>query len=155
MNMEQPKPIKHFRAPEACRLSGLSPTVLDYLTRERFVIASGSSRRGRGVRRLYTFGDLIALKVVAQLLRSGIEIKRLRRALRALQKRVAAAAPGELSFRYLVTDGTEVFYRDQLNVESLTREGQFAFGFLIDVQRFDRQLSAKKPDQMRLGSRTA
>jgi DNA-binding transcriptional MerR regulator len=151
MNMH--RAVKHFSAVEACRFSGLSPTMLDYLTRESFIVPTGSIRRGRGIRRLYTFGDIVTLRVIAQLLRSGIEIRRLRRALRTLQKRMADAKPGQLPFRYLVTDGAEVFFRDNLNVESLTRDGQFAFAFMIDVHRFDRQLTTKDLEQTPLRRR--
>jgi DNA-binding transcriptional MerR regulator len=131
-----------FGAVDACRFSGISPTMLDYLTREKFITPSASLRRGRGVRRVYTFGDLLTLRVIAQLLRSGIEISRLRRGLRNLQKRMAKAAPGALPFRFLVTDGTDVFFRDQITVESLTRDGQFAFAFLIDMHRYDKLVGA-------------
>lgn len=139
MNIEKQDVIHAFRATEACKLAGLTPTMLDYLTRERFIIPSASLRRGRGVRRLYTFGDIVTLKVITQLLRSGIEIRRLRRGLRNLQKRMASASPGEIPFRFLVTDGTEVFFRDDINVESLTLDGQFAFAFLIDMRRYSKQ----------------
>jgi DNA-binding transcriptional MerR regulator len=155
MNMKETPVINGFRAADAGKLSGISPAMLDYLTREGFISPSASVKRGRGIRRIYTFGDIVTLKVIAQLLRSGIEIRRLRRGLRNLQKRMADAKPGELPFRFLVTDGTEVFFRDSFNLESLTRDGQFAFAFLIDIHRYGKMPSAKELSISGYGRRAA
>ena len=85
--------------------------MLDYLTRERFVVPTASPKRGRGNKRLFSFGDVITLRVISQLLRSGIEIRRLSRGLRELRKLVANSRPGELPFRFVVTDGRICFLR--------------------------------------------
>ncbi len=155
MNMGKAPVIQGFRALQVCKLSGVSPTMLDYLTREGFISPSFSTKRGRGIRRIYSFGDLVTLRVIAQLLLSGIEIRRLRRGLRNLQKRMVDAKPGDLPFRFLVTDGAEVFFRDTISVESLTRDGQFAFAFLIDVRRYDKKPNVREPGALRPRRTTA
>jgi DNA-binding transcriptional MerR regulator len=132
-----------FDVSRACELSGLTSTMLDYLTRERFIVPSASSKRGRGNKRLFTFGDVVTLRVISQLLRSGIEIRRLWRGLRELRKLVANSKPGELPFRFVVTDGTDVFFEGADSLQSLTQGGQLAFFFLIDLERCDREIKAK------------
>jgi DNA-binding transcriptional MerR regulator len=132
-----------FDALRACELAGLTSTMLNYLTREGFVVPSGSSKRGRGNKRYFTFGDLVTLRVISKLLRSGIEIKRLWRGLRALRKKVANSRPGQLPFRFVVTDGTDSFFESAGSLESLTRNGQLAFLFLIDLDRCDHDIGTK------------
>ena len=66
-----------FSAKTAAHLTGLTAPMLDYLVREGFIAPSGSIERGRGKPRLFTFGDLVTLRVLARLLSSGIEIRRL------------------------------------------------------------------------------
>jgi DNA-binding transcriptional MerR regulator len=132
-----------FDALTACELSGLTATMLDYLTREKFIVPSGSSKRGRGNKRLFTFGDIVALRVISQLLSSGLEIRRLSRGLKRFRKLVAASQPGAMPFRFIVTDGVDVFFEADGSLESLTQNGQLAFMFLIDLTHCDRAIREK------------
>lgn len=128
-------------AQRACALSGVSRPMLDYLSREEMLLPSGSSDRKRGKRRLYTFGDVVVLRVIGRLLASGIEVRRLRRGLKKLQQRTAASTPGELSFRYLVTNGAEIFLKGpDGKFETLTGGGQLAFAFLIDMRHSEAEV---------------
>jgi DNA-binding transcriptional MerR regulator len=133
-------PVHLVDARRACKLSLLSRTMLDYLTREGFVVPSGSTDRRRGKPRLYTFGDIVTLRIIARLLASGIEIRRLRKSLRLLRQQMAGAPPGGLPFRFLVTNGKEVFFENAGNVESLTHGGQLAFAFLIDLKKYEAEV---------------
>lgn len=141
-----PQEINTFSAAKACELSGVSRFMLDYLIRERFIVPSGSTVRGRGHRRLFSFGDVVTLRVISQLLRSGIEIRRLWRGLRALRKKVSNVRPGELPFRFLVTDGTDIFLETNSDIESLTRDGQLAFAFLIDLRQCSSEIAYRSKD---------
>ena len=122
---------------EALRLSGLkSDVMLIYLSRIGVLKPSGDERAGRGRRRRFTFNDVVFLKAVANLLAQGIEVKRLGNALRqakadADQWMDIRKAP----IRYLITDGTDVFFRKEGQLESLTVKRQFAFGFVIDLHK--------------------
>jgi DNA-binding transcriptional MerR regulator len=93
------------------------------------------AHRGRGRARLFTFNDVLFLKVIADLLARGIEVKRLRDALKR------ARLESELWIdirraprRYLVTDGTELFVRRRGQLESKTKNGQLAFAFVLDLE---------------------
>lgn len=118
---------------EAARLSGLSKHMLTYLGRTEILVPSGSEPR-RGRRRAYTFSDVIFLRVIAELLNKGIEVRRLREALSC------ARAETELwidirhsPHRYLVTDGKDLYVNRKGRLESKTVNGQFTFAFVLDL----------------------
>ena len=85
-----------------------------------------------GVPRLYSFRDLVALRVVKSLLDGGMSLQRVRRAWEFLNKK--AQLDRHLSDVKLVTDGQSIFKicrRDGEVIDAL-REGQMAFFVAID-----------------------
>ena len=70
-----------FTADQASRLTGCTPHQLRYWDRVGLVKPSIQGTGGRpGVRRLYSFRDLVALRVVKGLLDNGMSLQRVRRA---------------------------------------------------------------------------
>lgn len=128
--------IQCVNAKRAAELSGLSVAMIDYLARTKIVIPSGSPPGKRGLRRRFTFGDVVSLKIIASLLDSGLEISRLTKALRELLSRFKDMPPGPLPFRYVVTNGVELFLTSEDGaIETLSKQrGQLNFAFLIDAQ---------------------
>lgn len=99
-----------------------------------------------GRRRLYSFRDLIALRVVKSLLDNGMSIQRVRRAWDYLRR--TADMDTHLSEIRLVTDGESIFAvaLDEDEVLNALRQGQLAFFVAInditqsveeDVTRFE------------------
>jgi DNA-binding transcriptional MerR regulator len=89
--------------------------------------------RGRpGVRRKYSFRDLVALKVVKSLLDGGMSLQRVRRAFEYLRSN--AGLEEHLSQVQLVTDGSSIFKITKNDGEILDalREGQMTFFVAID-----------------------
>lgn len=123
-------------AKRAADLSGLSLTMVDYLARMGIVTPSGSPPGKRGIRRRFTFGDVVSLKIIKGLLESGIEISRLKSALRQLRQNLKNTPLGPLPFRYIVTNGAELFLTAEDGaLETISKaRGQLAFAFLIDAQ---------------------
>ena len=119
----------------AAHLSGLSLAMIDYLGREELVLPSASPGRIRGRRRSFSFGDVVTLRIVARLLSSGIEIRRLKDQLQRLKVRLAAITPEEIPYRYLVTDGCELFIESDQGHLVTAAGAQFAFAFLIDLHQ--------------------
>jgi DNA-binding transcriptional MerR regulator len=118
------------------RLTGLKAAMIDYLCRTKIVVPSrmGSRGRGRGIRRVYSFGDVVLLRTYAKLLKAGVSVKRLKVAhgtwSRHFKTLDQQAPPG----RFLVTDGERVYFRDQQQaLVDLSGEGQLAFAFVIDL----------------------
>jgi DNA-binding transcriptional MerR regulator len=130
---------------QAAALTGLSVHMITYLGRTEILTPS---RRGRGRPRLYTFSDVLFLKVIADLLARGIEVKRLKQSLQRARSECELwidirRAPR----RYLVTDGTEVFVRDQGQLVSKTKNGQLAFAFVLDLAPAHRHVAELWPKQ--------
>jgi RNA polymerase sigma factor (sigma-70 family) len=82
---------------------------------------------GSGSQRLYSFEDLIELKLIKKLLDAGISLQRVREAIDYLR-----TLGSDLSEVTLVSDGTSIFacYSDQEVVDVL-RRGQSVFGIAI------------------------
>jgi DNA-binding transcriptional MerR regulator len=125
--------MEGFTAEQACRFTGTTAHQLRYWDRIGLVRPSVQSTGGRpGVRRLYSFRDLIALKCVRSLLEGGMSLQRVRRAYDYLRKK--AGLEQHLSEVKLVTDGESIFkicHTDGELVDAL-KEGQMAFFLAID-----------------------
>ncbi len=82
--------------------------------------------------RLYSFRDLIALRVVKSLLDGGMSLQRVRRAFEYLRRR--AGLEGHLSEVKLITDGKSIFKvaRKRGEIVDALRQGQMAFFVAID-----------------------
>lgn len=122
-----------FTAQQACRLTGCTPHQLRYWDRVRLIEPSLQQTGGRpGRRRLYSFRDLVALRVVRSLLDNGMSVQRVRRAWDYLRR--TADMDGHLAGVKLVTDGQSIFRvaSDETELIDALREGQLAFFVAID-----------------------
>lgn len=84
------------------------------------------------MRRLYSFRDLVALRVVRSLLDNGMSLQRVRRAWDYLRRE--GDMEEHLSDVKLVTDGQSIFRvsSDEGELMDALREGQLAFFVAID-----------------------
>jgi len=125
--------MEGFTAHQATKFTGCTPRQLRYWDSIGLVTPSVQSTGGRpGVPRLYSFRDLVALKVVKSLLDGGMSLQRVRRAWDYLNRR--AALDKHLGEVKLVTDGQSIFRicrRDGEVLDAL-KEGQMAFFVAID-----------------------
>lgn len=125
--------MEGFTAHQASKFTGCTARQLRYWDGIGLVKPSVQGTGGRpGVPRLYSFRDLVALKVVRSLLDGGMSLQRVRRAWDFLNKR--AGLDKQLSEVKLITDGVSIFRVARRNVEILDalREGQMAFFVAID-----------------------
>lgn len=126
--------MEGFTAAQACAYTGCTPHQIRYWDKINLVKPSIQSTGGRpGVRRLYAFRDIVALKVVCSLLERGMSLQRVRRAFGYLRRK--ARLDDHISSVKLVTDGNSIFqmYKDDKEFEDLLREGQLAFFLAIDT----------------------
>ncbi|HEY7704828.1 MAG TPA: helix-turn-helix domain-containing protein [Acidimicrobiia bacterium] len=122
-----------FTAEQACKLTNCTPHQIRYWDRVHLVSPSIQGTGGRpGIRRLYSFRDLVALRVVRSLLDNGMSLQRVRRAWDYLRRN--ADMDSHLSEVKLVTDGQTIFRVSSDDGELLDalREGQLAFFVRID-----------------------
>ena len=92
----------------ASRIVGVSLRQIQYWDERGFVRPSVKPAQGRGTKRLYSFHDLVCLKVVKDLAYHGISLQKIRRCLQPLKQYTAKAEPPLDSVKY-VTDGEKLF----------------------------------------------
>lgn len=122
---------KGYRAPQVCRMVGITYRQLDYWARTGFMVPSLQQARGSGSQRLYSFADLVQLKVIKKLLDAGMDLRRIRTAF-------AALSGGETSWSWedgevtLASDGASIYaLRSPEQVIDLLRKGQGVFGVAL------------------------
>jgi DNA-binding transcriptional MerR regulator len=117
-----------YRGVTACQAVGISYRQLDYWARTSLVSPSIRNAEGSGTQRLYSFRDLVVLKVVKRLLDAGVSLQNIRRAIDALRSR----GVDDLAGITLISDGTTVYEcRSPEEVVDLLQGGQGVFGIAI------------------------
>src|SRR5205807_9888107 len=117
-----------YRVPEVCRTIGISYRQLDYWARTGLVTPSVREASGSGTQRLYSFRDMVVLKVVKRLLDAGVSLQNIRKAIDALRSR----GVDDLAEITLISDGTTVYEcRSPEEVVDLLQGGQGVFGIAI------------------------
>jgi DNA-binding transcriptional MerR regulator len=132
-----------FSVAEAARLSGLSATMVEYLCRTAVLRPSASPPRGRGRRRMYSFLDVVILRVIARLLKNGVSISGMRSAFTGLRKRHPEIADSSLAGALLVTDGKRVFLKQGREVIEDLSGGQLAFAFVVELGGIRRDVAVQ------------
>lgn len=94
-----------FRGPVACSAAGITYRQLDYWARTGLVVPAVRDAGGSGTQRLYSFRDILMLKVVKRLLDAGISLQQIRTAIDHLKARGVA----DLSEVTLMSDGISVY----------------------------------------------
>jgi DNA-binding transcriptional MerR regulator len=142
--------IDAFTAHQTTRLTGCTARQLRYWDHVGLVKPTVQATGGRsGVPRLYSFRDLVALKVVKSLLDGGMSLQRVRRAFEYLRQN--ADLEGHLSEVKLITDGVSIFKvaRRRGEVVDALRQGQMAFFVAIDqiARSVDEEVTAFRRDR--------
>jgi len=125
--------MEGFTTHQACKFTGCTPRQLRYWDEIGLVEPSVQGTGGRpGIPRLYSFRDLVALRVVKSLLDGGMSLQRVRRSWEFLNKK--AGLDKHLSEVKLVTDGQSIFKicRHDGEVMDALKDGQMAFFVAID-----------------------
>ena len=94
-----------YRGPTACAVAGISYRQLDYWARTGLVEPTVREASGSGTHRLYSFRDILVLKLVKKLLDVGISLHNIRTAISTLRERGVA----DLAEITLMSDGTSVY----------------------------------------------
>jgi DNA-binding transcriptional MerR regulator len=100
--------MEAYNSKFASRVVGVTLRQIQYWDEQGFVRPSVKLARGRGSKRLYSFHDLICLKVVKDLTYYGFSLHKIRRCLRPLRRYSPNASQPVPSLRY-VTDGKDLF----------------------------------------------
>jgi DNA-binding transcriptional MerR regulator/predicted RNase H-like HicB family nuclease len=111
-----------FNADAVRRLTGITYRQLDYWDRTSLVRPSVRSAQGKGSRRVYSFQDLVEIRVVSKMLASGVSLHTVRKAVRYLAQHFAQERP--LAQLTLVGQGKSVLVRMQENLVNAAANGQ-------------------------------
>jgi DNA-binding transcriptional MerR regulator len=123
----QPEDIG-YRGPIACSAAGISSRQLDYWARTGLVEPSVRPASGSGTQRLYSFRDILVLKVVKRLLDTGISLQQIRSAVTHLRERGSA----NLAEVTLMSDGVSVYeFTSPDEVVDLLQGGQGVFAIAL------------------------
>ncbi len=74
-----------YRGPQVCSVVGITYRQLDYWARTGLLHPSISQARGSGSQRVYSYSDLVQLKVIKRLLDAGVSLQAARRAIECLR----------------------------------------------------------------------
>lgn len=124
-----------FSTAAAARLTGHTKAMVNYLCRAGIVEPSCACKRGHGSPRHYSFGDLVALRLVARLSAYGISPARLKQDLRAFRRHHPDIALNSLPASHIVTDGKRLFLRQAGETLERILDGQLAFAFVIELPK--------------------
>lgn len=116
-----------YRGPTVCKIVGITYRQLDYWDRTELVQPSVRGATGSGSQRLYSFDDIVALKVVKNLVDTGVSLQKIRKAIDELRSRGRGLAESTL-----VSDGVTVYaVEDGDELIDLLKKGQGVFAISV------------------------
>lgn len=117
-----------YRGPTAYAAAGITYRQLDYWARTGLVVPSVRGASGSGSQRLYSFKDILVLKIVKRLLDAGVSLQNVRVAVDHLRLRGVE----DLAEVTLFSDGVTVYECTSAEeVVDLLRGGQGVFGIAV------------------------
>jgi DNA-binding transcriptional MerR regulator len=123
---------KIYTALETCKIVGLTYKQIDYYDRTDFIKPSISGAGGCGSRRMYSFSDLMKLKVVKRLIEAGISLQKLRKTKKYLDEYNDDSNDDSFLKSTLLSDGNTVYAcnSDSEIIDTL-KSGQGVFGIAL------------------------
>jgi DNA-binding transcriptional MerR regulator len=128
-----------FTSEKVCSLTGATPRQLQYWDEEGFLSPSLRRGGGKGRRRLYTFRDLVSLRVVAQLRQAGISLQLIRRVVDHLRDLDYEHPLTEI--RFWAVDG-ELYFREAQTLRSGRRPAQSIISGTVPLAAIVEELEA-------------
>lgn len=117
-----------YRGPTASTAAGITYRQLDYWARTGLVGPSLRGAEGSGTQRLYSFRDVLVLKVVKRLLDTGVSLQQIRTAVEHLRERGVE----DLAQITLMSDGASVYECTSADeVIDLVQGGQGVYGIAV------------------------
>jgi DNA-binding transcriptional MerR regulator len=117
-----------YRGPTACSAAGITYRQLDYWARTDLVVPTVRGAHGSGSQRLYSFKDILVLRVVKRLLDTGVSLQNIRVAVEHLRARGVEDLAGVTLF----SDGTTVYEcTSPEEIVDLLQGGQGVFGIAV------------------------
>jgi DNA-binding transcriptional MerR regulator len=119
-----------YRGPQVCKIVGITYRQLDYWARTELVRPSVMDANGSGTQRLYSYRDLVELKVIKQMLDAGISLQSARKAVESLRGFDEDLA----SVRIVLQGPNVVLAQSDEQVMDLLRGGQGVLSMVLELQ---------------------
>lgn len=122
----------NFNSKTVSKITGLSFRQVDYWDRTHFIKPSISEASGYGSVRLYSFHDLIQLKVAKTLMDKGVSLQKIRKAINYLKKNMPEIEKPLAELKFL-TDGDTIFVltKDRKKIIDTLKSGQLVFSLAL------------------------
>jgi len=127
----------NFNTKAISKIVGLSQRQIDYWDKTHFIKPSVKEAAGHGSARLFSFEDLVRMKVAKTLMDSGISLQKIRKAVSYLKKHMPNVE-NPLSDLKFLTDGETVFVltKNSREIIDTLKNGQLvisvSLGSIID-----------------------
>ena len=127
-----------FRGPQVCRVVGITYRQLDYWARTGLLRPSISDARGSGSQRVYSYTDLLQLKVIKQLLDAGVSLRSTRKAIECLRSSGTSVASASL----VIADDKSVLANSGEELFDLLRGGQGVLSIVLGMGKIVSEVDA-------------
>ncbi len=121
-----------YNTKTVCRITGLTRRQVDYWDRIGFIKPEVQEASGYGSVRLYSFRDLVQLKVAKVLLDKGLSLQKIRKAIDYLKEKFPEVEKPLAELR-LITDGESIFVltEDKKTILDALSKGQLVMSIAI------------------------
>jgi DNA-binding transcriptional MerR regulator len=117
---EPPSPDEGFSGTRTAQIVGITYRQLDFWARTELVRPALVDQSGSGSRRVYSYQDLLELRMIKDLLNSGIKLEAVRDVLNYLRQQVGT----DISTAHLVISGSQILLCDRDELIDAVRQGQ-------------------------------
>ena len=129
-----------YRVPEVIKAVGISYRQLDYWARTGLVTPSIREAGGSGTQRLYSFQDMLVLRIIKKLLDAGVGLQQIRKAVEYLKE-----MKQPLHSVTLMSDGNRIYAPESPEaVIDLLAKGQGVFAIAVDKVVSDLEVTLAK-----------
>jgi DNA-binding transcriptional MerR regulator len=115
-----------FSGTKTAQVVGITYRQLDYWARTDLVRPALADAKGSGTRRLYSYRDLLELRMIKNLLGAGIKLESVREAFRFLR----STPDQDIASAHLVIDGSQVMLCEGDQLIDVVRKGQGVLNIL-------------------------
>lgn len=119
-----------YTGPEVCKITGITYRQLDHWTTSSLINASIRNLKGSGFHRIYSFQDIIQIKLVNKLREAGVSLQKIRIALKNIENILGQDI--NLSDVSVFSDGKSIYViSDNDQMIDLLKKGQAVFGISL------------------------